>query len=532
VRKGSGFSERRSGLGLGFVLPLLAVPVAAQAPPAELVWSKTLANESYSDHAVAIGDHGTQVFCDTGTLSRYTRLYGCTLGPDPLLLWEETTSTDAYRHRVDAAEDAGIYVASRQEAGAGGTQEIHVEAYESSSSTPLWSYVFPEGVWGADLGRCAITPDGSWIVAGMKGASGLKVAVFEACSDGTPARELSLPFSGGIDLFAISDDASRLHVANAAYAYVYDLNTGAQLFYKILFSAKPWGHAFSGDGDTLVYLKGTKYYVLHDQGYGDFQEIATFEPFAAGTTDLAYIAALSRDGSTLAATGYEGNNLLTVYLLAWDVPSGATLLSYTTQGAGIYQNMPSDLSITPDASRIAFGMWGDEAGLSPEISVFERTSPTGAYVHLASFDRPGSVHELDLSANGKKLATSGRNVHLNHPVGDKVVEMFDLGSDLRVTGVPTSDGLDGIDFTYYLASGAQAAFLIEAGALADSPRTFSLGTLQITRPTRRIPMVVNGTVASLDYHIGFAPGVTRYFQGYSLWPATLSEDWVQVTALP
>lgn len=536
MRKGSGFSERRSSLGLGFVLPLLAIPVTAQDPPAELVWSKTLANETYSDHAVAIGNHGTQVFCDTGALSRYTRLYGCTVGPDPLLLWEESTSTDAYRHRVDAAEDLGIYVASRQEPASGGTQEIHVEAYESASSSPRWSYVFPEGVWGADLGRCAITPDGAWIVAGMKGASGLRVVVFETYSNGTPAREFSLPFSGGLDIFEISDDASRLHVANGAYAYVYDLNSGAQIFYKILFSAKPWGHAYSADGGTLVYLKGTEYHVLRDQGYGDFQEIATFEPFAPGSTDLAYIAALSGDGNTLVATGYEGNSLLTAHLLAWDVPSGATLLSDTTQGAGIYQNLPSDLAITPDASRIAFGLWGDEAGLAPEIVVFERTAPTGTYERLASFDRPGSVHELDLSADGKELATSGRDAHMNQPVGEKVVEMFDLGSDLRVSGRPTSEAPPyspgpGIDFTYYLTSGAQAAFLVEAGSLADSPRTFSLGTLQITRPTKRIPMVVSGGVATLDYHIDFAPGVTRYYQGYSLWPATLSEDWVEVTAL-
>ena len=531
MRKGSWFSGNGSSVALWVVLPLLAAPAWAVDPPAEQVWSDSLQGETYADHAVALGNHGTQVFTDSGTFSRYTRLYSCVLGPDPLVLWENSTSGYVYEHKVDAAEETGASVACYQRKTVDNKREVHIDFFDATSSTPLWSYLFPETSWGGDVGRCKITPDGDWIVAAAKGSNVLHVVVFEATSSGVPHRDFQLPFSGEISAFEISDDGSRLYMANGSYGHVYDLDTGASLFYKLLFGAESWGHAFSADGLTLVYLKDASYRVYRDQGSG-YSEIATFQPYAYGSTDLAYIAALSKDGNTLAATGYDGAGLLTAYVLAWDVLSGTELLSDSVQGAGSYQNLPSDVAITPDGSRIAVGLWGDEAGLVPEILVYERAPAAGPFALFASFNRPGSVHQIDLSANGKKLATSGRDVHANQPSGNKMVEMYDLGSDLRVNGVPRTNAVEGVDFTFFPPSGAAAAFLVEAGSLSDYPRTFGIGTLYITRPRIRHPMVMNGGIATLNYMVTYSPGDTHYFQGYSLPLVTLSEDWVQVTALP
>jgi len=493
----------------------------------EQIWRDVHVGESFMGHTVAIGNHGTQVFCDSGALSQHTRLYACEQGLDPYVIWEQSSSEDAFHHKVVAAERIAAYVSCREHV-VGSQRQVHIDFYDDATSAPRWSYVFPELFSGGDPGYCQITPDGNWVVAGLNGITDVHLVVLDTSGVGTPHRDFHLPVTGAVDAFEISDDCSRIYVANMVRGYIFDLDTGAQIFKKTLYGNQVWGHAFSGDGLTFVYLRDGAYRVMRDLGSG-YTQIAAFQPFNVGSDDLPYLVDLSYDGNTLACTGFDGSDLLTSHVFAYDVPSEAQLLFDSWTGAGSYDSLPSDVEITPDGQRIVVGQWGDQAGLVPEIVAYERQDTGGSFSFFDSFNLPGSVHDMDLSASGKKLATTGRDVHANVPSGDKVIQMFDLGSDLRVSRF--QHGVT-VDFTFYPPSGTSAAFLVEANGLYDQPRTFGIGTLHITRPTQRHPMVMNGQIAVLnDFPVG--SGATRYFQAYAIHgpynsDLSLSEDWVQV----
>jgi WD40 repeat protein len=534
VSKRRGFPE----LGLFGAIVLLAAPALAGDPPAEHLWSHVHNGETWTGYEVSIGYHGSRVFSDTGWFTRKTRVYSTWETPDmdtlPEMFVEVSSSLDSDGRAVDSAEKIDLHVVCRLQESATGN-EIHVEAFESSQPDFLWNFVFPETVGGGDI-FCEVTPDGRWIVAGASVGADLHYVVFDTWSShpSVPVRDFQQTLSGGgVCVFEISDDGARLYAASPLYGKVYDLNTGTELFDEILWGASPFGFSFAGDGMTLVYSKDGIYNVYRDQGSG-YSEIGSFGHECGGSHTGASYSALSSDGTVLIGTG--SSDSLTAHVVAWNVNSGAMLLEDTISGGGSLQNVPSCVALSDADDRIAVGFWGDEAGLAPEVMVYERETSGGTFDSLCSFNLPGSVKEIDISADGKTLVTSGKNDHMNVGSGKKVIDVFDLGSDLRVRGVPHT-GQD-VLFEYYLDphSGA-VAFLLESTALANPPETFSVGTLYVGRGSivsvRR--MTVNGGTATQTHRVEYAPGVTRYFQTFSSAPEAtrkLSEDWVLLTAVP
>ena len=527
---------RGRGVRVLWILSLLAAPAIAGDPPPEEVWTHTLAGETYHTYDVSLGNCGTQAFCDTGVVTRYTRLYSATKGTTATPVWQASSPDNGYYRDVDSAEQTDVHVVSRQEDAGGGAKEAVLEVYTSSDSAPVWTYEFPGTFPSGEPNACRITPDGNRIVAALKGVSDIHVIVFGATSN-TPLAEHFVPLFGvNMSTFEISDDATRLYAANDARAVVFDLSSGTALLEKYLIGSGDKGHSFSGDGRTLAFPKDASYRVWRDQGAGTFTEILTVAPF--GATSSAHRpshAALDDDGRTFVCTYSVVPDNLVSHVFAVDLDTGAQVLHDISTGAGSYQNIPSCVALTADGTRLAVGLWGDQMGQAPEILVYQRDAAGEAFDALTSFDLAGSVYAMDISENGDHLVTCGRDSHANVFVGNKVVEAFDLGADLQLRGLAQIGGT--ISFDYYPETSTRA-YLLVAPSLASPPQVFQAGTLYLERSSLDflwMESVGGGRMSLLDYPIPATldAGETFYVQGFGLGLSReLSDSWIPVTVLP
>ena len=61
----------------------------------------------------------------------------------------------------------------------------------------------------------------------------------------------------------------------------------------------------------------------------------------------------------------------------FDMPSNTPLWTFlSTEATGEYQEIPSDLALTPDGSHLLVGSWGDQNNQNPEVHLFAREAAT------------------------------------------------------------------------------------------------------------------------------------------------------------
>jgi hypothetical protein len=533
--------ERAAGRIRGATLGLallggLASPLLAASPQAQQNWSRDFGGEYYYDHAVSIGLHGSEVFVDSGYPEQYTRLFSSNAGTGAADAWTRQDSGYALNRSVGSAELAGVHAFVRQEQ-SGGTR-ARLRAFRSTSTTPVADFVFASTSLGAGSNFCAVSDDGRFVVGATTRSQGLQVVRLdlESSSPSTPSYSEVLDPFGPEQVFAASADGRRFYVGGVYTGTVIDLLTGARLFeYQYPFGAAERGHSLSADGRTLVVPVAGKIHAYRDQGAG-YQLAGAWDPFPTTSGEVPYCTAASADGRVVAAAYAVSPDFLKVHLHAWDRDTGQQLLAHTVTGAGAWNNLPTDLALSGSGERLVLSVLGDQAGLADEVQVFERLAPGGPFSPGIALDLPGSVYRIDLSRSGEHLALSRRAGHAASPNSTKLVETYDLGSDLRLSGQPLPGGQV---VASYLTSGAAQpalAYLLVATQPAPSPEVFPFGTLHVRRQgVTLVPMQDadgDGTFEAPVPLAAGALGVPTYLQGYSVGPRRLSDSWRVVTPLP
>jgi hypothetical protein len=512
------------------------VQAQAQLTP---VWTYSSGSEGWLARRVALGSHGTQGWLQFGPFVDRTRLLSGTDTAPVLPVWEHSDTQTTFNHRVAAAEQSDVLVTlhSQPVPAGSGLHNVLLRRYNAGSSTPLWSYTFPITTNGSDKLEVLVSRDGTRIAAVVHNMTNGRadVAVFQPSSS-TPLRYGSIQTYMPFMYTDISADGSRLSLASSSWVGIVNLGTMTVEWGNLLFEQITRAHALSADGNVLAYGSMVGLRVYRRTAPGTYTLVCTRvapPPAACNAVDL------SEDGSTMAAAWVVPDAYLTVITELYDLPAtldlgqAVVLQTHSVTGSGTLQNSVTEIETSSDGALAVVGTWGDQAGLAPEVLVYRR----GDAGLAASYNLPGSVQDLDLSANGLHLIVASKVQHNNVFGSGSRVDMFDLGlGDIRVHGAPRIGETVDIEVR---GNPGQLATLLSSESLAAEPFPFArMGLLRLTPGTIDVLDSTNcdGTgSARFSYPIPFSSaliGRTLHFQGFKTGPRRLTRDWVTMSILP
>lgn len=509
----------------------------------ELVWTHSSGAESWIGKTVALANQGGNVISEFEGLNGSTRLFASQDSNPPTPVWQAQVPYMASGNKVDAAETANVQAALRfEQASATAPRYPLLARYSSGSSTPAWTYQFPFTVTNPASG-VHVSRDGQSIVAWIFDFSTLRtaVAVF-APNSGTP-RSYTLIDTSGIPVTAkMSADGSTLMIVTPIKATLFAVPTGTVTFSLYNTQSMNLGHAISGDGSIVALAAAQQKVMLHRRVGTAYQPWFTHTLAAdAGCSRTA----ISDDGSTLVCGFNYGSPYLQVRTQVIDLTAAAhpVVFEESVTGGGVAMNVITDIDVSADGRTVAVGLSGDQQGLAPELLAYSRDAQTSLWSRTFSYNLPGSINDVDVSADGRRIATASKAVHMFTGGSGGRIDLFKLES---TTTPPTTDiAVFGdahlgstITIRQYLPPG-QSAKLLRAPALAPVPQNWpNLGTLFLDRPLTKVVSTGVANASGVFETSLLVPmdatlvGRTFYFQGYGESPAALSHDYVSVTVLP
>lgn len=526
----AGASHAQVSLLAAAPVPLPQVSALATGAGTRL-WTYTNPPEGWIAWVVSLGNNGTEAFSQFGPLSDYTRMVSG-YAPDPATpAWQFQDAFTTQRHCVDSAEDVDVHVSlyDRPETGAPGLRRVVLRKYRRTQSNGDWSYDWPILSNGHDALWTRVSRDGQTIAASVYNMNtGLQdIAIFGPNSN-VPLRTFHFDCFGVPKTFELSADGRVAATPSGAKLQLFDTTTGAVLYSTYLFSQTFQGHALSADGSVYAY-GGNNAATIVKRSATSGQYGVAFTHTLPGACFCPRLD-VSDNGQTLGVAFNYTDNWNKVVLQALDLSTFTTTMSETVIGSGNLQNICSAVSTSGDGSIVAFGLWGDQNGLSPEVRVYRRDQSTP----LWTYDLPGSVNAIDLSSDGRRLSVASKGVHANTTGGGGRIDLFQVGDeDLAVNGSPAAGTT--INVTARGAPG-KPAILLSAPSLAVQPIVFpTLGTLYLSR-TALMTTPMGNFDASGNATVGFmlpsSPGTTLYLQGYSSSPRRLGTTYLKVTTLP
>ena len=526
----------RRALALVASLGIVIASASSAHAQATLRWSHLGTSEVATDHDLAVGDGGGQVFTDTGRFGRRTRLFSAFAPDGQEIAWQTQSSAEVRERSIASDPWSDLYAVSLLE-DSGSQRIVRLEVFDSSSPSPRWSYTFPGTFGGGEVNWCHITEDGQWILGAVKESSGVRIVRFPATTapQSSPVAQTLIPWFGSLSTVLFDGHGQRVLLGSGAYCELRDVGSGAQLFSKYPSSGSTLGHALASGGRALAFASDDAV-VIYSDGPSGFTHTRTLAPFAGLSSYWLREARLSQDGSVVVAAYIETSSWRTAHLFVWEVSTGAQLWSGSWTGAAGLQNIPSDLDLQgKSGERIAMSSRGDETGPAPELVVLE-SNASGGYDLVAEFNRPGSLMAVEFCPLGRRVAAAGRPGHLSDGGVSSVVELFELESDLRLEGLPRVGQL--IEFEFEPEVPAQATpfcWLLDSAGPAEPPVSTAFGLLQVDRASALLrPMgATDGAgIARRSLTVQGPVGSRRYFQAFALTPRRLSTSWLQVTALP
>ena len=496
-----------------------------------LVWRHASGSEGWTPKVVSLGNEGSEAFTGFGPFADYLRVFSAHDQDPPLPVWQNVSSVATFHHGVDSAEATDLHAVIFDVYADSGLQarKVHLRKHSSLSPSADWTYTFPFQTNGHEHLYVRVARDGSRIVAVVHDALSNKerVAVFQPSSS-TPIASFDVPLQGPPQGFEISSNGSKLYLCSTLQVRVIDLPGGTLQHQELLFEPIYKGHGFSGDGSVFAYGTNNKVKVFKRPAGGGPYALA-FVHEVAGANYCARLD-IAENGSTLVAAFNFTDTFKRVDVRTIDLATQALIGLDTVVATGQYQNVAADVSVSSDGQRAAVGLWGDETGAAHELRVYRR----GQHAPIATYDLPGSVNDLDLSGDGKRLAVASKSVHANVTGGGGRVELYRVDDeDFVMEGAPRA----GQTVTFVLKSTpGHVARLLRSPNPAVPPTPFpGIGTLYLDRATTTSsPMgVVGGNgEASCALTLPSTVGAKVYFQGFSATPRELSESWLEVTVLP
>jgi hypothetical protein len=509
--------------------PLALTPQTHALNVSGPLWSFPDNGEGWVGRTVTLGNAGTQVFTEFDTAADRVSLLSGFDAPPVVPVWNDPVNSTSMNVRVHGSDVGGHFVSCRQiPTSTNGPRNVVVSSYRSSSGSPQWSWTFPSPTYGGS--RAMVSADGRRIVAAMLQPNDglLHVAVFD---DGSPVPTRTFSRYVGLQLQAIvlSEDGNVLYAASQGSGYLLDTNTGTLIQQMVLqqsFAAQD----ISGDGAILAigYFNGVD--VWERQAAGNYLRV--WQRAWPGSIVCQQLD-VSEDGSTLVlGFGYFDQNLR-VRIEAIDLRTRNTTMVDEAQGAGTYQNIVSRVACSANGQRFAVGLWGDQAGLVPELRVYRRNSNNP----VATYDYPGSVYDLAISRTGDRIVVGTKAVHANLLSGGGSVDLY-LNGDEDFSAIGTPSIGRKVDFEFWGAPNSPTRLLL-AGNPATNPAPIgAMGVLYLRRTELvmlNMPPTDSVGYTRGEYQLPLDPaaiGRTLWFQGFTTSPRRFSRDFVQLTILP
>ena len=529
-----GVCGTRVGTGLcAGILVAAAAAGNAEAQVDGLVWSYP-SDGSWMAQAVSLGDSGSQVFVEYGIyLNSRVLLSGSDASP-PQAVWEDGQVTENFNPVVDSASQGSVHVSMHQElAGVGSLRRAVLRKFSSDSSTPDWSYTFDPLISNHDYSEVRVSASGEIIVGAVYDSSqnATDLWVFNPSSP-VPVQTYSAQTHSGALGLSVSGDGRVAVLRSSTHMVALDLETGETLLSELLLSTSFYGGiGLSGDGQFLAVSADNTVRVMKRGASGSFEAYRVFDlPGNGWCKSLA----VSFDGSTLAfATNYF-TPVSAVAINVVDIVSETILVDYSAVGSGDFLNMAGEVATSATGSRVAVGLWGDEAETIPELMVFDAGNNTPSW----SYDLPGSVTNIDFSPDGTMLAAAMKGTHATQMGGGGAFHLFETRPhDFKLQGTPSVG--DTVTFAQQHDPNAFGV-VISAPTLGAEPRFFpGIGNLLLDENNLSfLPHIAacdTDGMAYTPYQIqndAALIGTTVYFQGLGLRPRKLSEDMVRMTILP
>lgn len=496
------------------------------------LWVRADNGVGWAGRTVSLGAQGTQVFTEIEFGSDHAELISGFSADPAAPVWTNTVPTETSYSQVDSAENADAHVAVHQLVlnSNQSTKQTVVSRYRSGSATPEWTYTFPGTTAGN--ARAAISDDGQRIVAASyeHTTSKVRIAIFQG-SSGTPVWTGTIDnFSSSMRGFDMTGDGSLLYVASASTLVLWDVNAHAPAALYGLTQSIENAHSMSSDGRVFA--------------QGGFNKVDVWERNTSGTWAKTYTRDLpgsyvctrldvSGNGAKVAMTfnGYDTNNHVRIECL--DVATKTLTMSEEAVGSGTLQNVAADVSMSQDGSRFAVGLWGDEADACPEVRLYKSNQNAPVALHNLG----GSVFDVEMSADGERVAVAAKAVHANLFASGGSIRLYAFeAQDLRATGVPTPGST--VQFRLTGSAPGSPARLLWSTSLATTPAAFGgVGSLHLYRPAMHTLPAPSADADGESNATFVVPGTasvgsTLYFQGLFTSPRHLTQDWVRVTVLP
>lgn len=497
---------------------------------------------------VSLGNGGTQVLSSWGAYARTTALFS--IHDDGGLATPVWTSGDLgfnWRRRVASADEADVHVELHQRYASPGSQArvVDLTVYTSSDASPAWSTTLPLELPALSEAEVVVSADGSRIIAYVSDAAsgGAHVTTVTSTVDADGVRTFSLGASGLIPLtsnpsvFCASADGSTVAIGTISRITVADVDTISVLQVLSHFGQPQYGAlSLSSDGGRLSF--GTMHKLrVFERGADDLYASILELDLQQGQFCLR--AVLSPAGDQCTVGLHEFGNSADATITTIDVGTGTKIFERSYSSEGAHQNYVWRLEYSADGSRVAAGLWGDEAGGVPELVVFEPANDE----MLLEWDFEGSVLDLDFAGNGHWLSVASKGVHANVLGGGGALSTFQMDVlDVLIQGVPRAG--ETVLVGTPIRDGKDSA-LLESGTLAAAPVEDPEILGQVNQGSLFLDpqaMTVHGPVLVDESNVVWWPvtlpagagavGAQLHFQALNVTDALLSGYLSSLTVLP
>jgi len=534
VRAGDACASPIARVGTSSSLPLVAA--------IGKIWDHPCYLEGLNPRCTAIGSSGTIVFTDMEGVNTFTRTLS-SFDATPAGPVAQSGASAMRRHAVVRSADAtDVRVDLAYVQASAGAPTFPIVAKSSFMAAEAdWTYSFPFSFSDAESLQpgLGISRDGQVIVACAynRVPGRLAIAVFHPGSSAPSAYQDIQTFFEPMN-YALSSDGSTFVVISQLYTLVYDVAHDVVTFNAN--SEFPYGGlAVSRDGSRFAKSLASDHRIdVYAKQAGVYAIFATYPDHGFGQ---AAALAMSDDGSTLVAAYANPPSTVTPVVLDISAPLPRAVYQDSIVGDGPFWNSVRDLVLAPDGATFGLALTGSLSGVTPQLQAYARDPASGAWSNVLQATLRGSALDVDLSADGTKIAVASMRGHWDAPLGGGEISLFRVrAQDLEAHGVPAPSAHVELDYEPASPPNVGAAVaLLESPVLANHASVFpGIGTLYLDRMLAHsvgVGHIDASGVASVGLNLPSSSasiGTTNFYQALCLSPRRLSETWVRVTIVP